>query len=153
MSHRHLISTLDRESSIKYLQALYNQLAMTLEQRHNKKPSGSSFSVVAKVSLTALHDHRNRLSGVLSNELSTLQATRLIHLENLLLRMGQIMEIPGFFHFVKRSKMKDQHNLGIDLTCMVNYVDLIRIHPDLAGNNGSESIQSPLRRKSRLMIP
>ena len=138
MYSRYLISTFDRENSIKHLQLLYDQLATTPEQRYKKRPCESSFLIIAKVALTAFHDHRDKLSTVLSDFISTLQTTRQMHLENLVLGVERIIENPSVFHIVKRSEMKDRYSLGIHLNCIVAYVDLIRIHPDLADESGSK---------------
>ena len=91
-----------------------------------------ALSVVAATTLNAFYQHYGELSESLRNEVSSLATTRQLHLECLLFTFRLAHDLQGF----PWSNPKRKHILGVVLDCMADYVDLLRIHPDLASDNG-----------------
>ena len=137
-----MFSTLDREESINYLRALYGSLAAQLESGYGVKTNSSAFSVVTCVTLAAFHEHLDSFPKIFRDHTFPLQTTRQYHLESLLLRVRRILNIPHDSLIKCKEWAKSHHDLGIDLACMVGYIDLLRIHPDLAGEDGSKLIHA-----------
>ena len=123
---------------MNYVRALYASLATSLESRYGVGTCGSAFTVVACAALTAFHEHRDNLSEIFQDDTIPLQTTRQFHLESLLLRIGPVLETSSISYINENKWIQPQHNLGIDLACMASYIDLLRVHPNLASKNGSK---------------
>lgn len=122
---RYLTSTLDQQSSIDYVQVLYENLAALLESKYkNKESCTCAFSAVVEVSLTSFSQIRAKFPESLKHVLGTLDISRHYHLEIIL----RFLENISADQLVEP---ENRHFCGVNLESMIGYADLLVIHPRL----------------------
>ena len=121
-----LFSTLNRKSSIEYLEDFYSQLARLLEQKWTD--SGictTTVSAVIETSLNYFSKHRTEFPEPLRPLLDTLDTTRQYHLEII---MWSILNV----EITQLVSPEKRHRCGVCLDTLVGYSDLLMIHPRLS---------------------